>query len=268
MMFGSAKDLLLSGPASELDIEEEADNHVQVLYTASFEELSSKNVQYDTIIWLSISLLLVLAWGVGIVMLLYLPFRRYVLRKDIASRKLFVTSAEIVYEVCRPSFIPFRGEIKIEKRVPLFLVIDIIIEQGCLQSVYGLHTFRVESIANGKAAPVDELQVQGVHNPGLLRKIVVTQASKAIQDASTSWKTNFQTAGGESISPVESFTLGPAILSSPSKGWKTIGSPLHARTEPRVVAPTDLMLHKLEEVNKSVKKIEFFMEKTQARHET
>lgn len=38
--------------------------------------------------------------------------------------------------------------------------------------MYGLHTFRVESIAVDKAAPVDELQVQGVHNPGLLRKVV------------------------------------------------------------------------------------------------
>lgn len=43
---------------------------------------------------------------------------------------------------------------------------------GCLQSVYGIHTFRVESIASGKAAPVDELQVQGVVNPALLRKVV------------------------------------------------------------------------------------------------
>ena len=33
-------------------------------------------------------------------------------------------------KVSRPSFIPFWGEISIEKRVPLHLVIDIIIEQG------------------------------------------------------------------------------------------------------------------------------------------
>ncbi|GFP85972.1 hypothetical protein PHJA_000741100 [Phtheirospermum japonicum] len=96
---GSAKNLLLSDPISELDADEEADDPSQVLYTASFEELASRNVQYDTIIWLSISLLLVLAWGVGIIMLLYLPFRRYVLQKDIASRKFYVTSEEIVYKV-------------------------------------------------------------------------------------------------------------------------------------------------------------------------
>ncbi|KAL4280014.1 hypothetical protein GQ457_03G029730 [Hibiscus cannabinus] len=68
--------------------------------------------------------------GVGIIMLLYLPFRRYVLQKDISSRKLYVTPSEIVYEVSRPSFIPFWGPVTIEKHVPLFKVIDIIIEQG------------------------------------------------------------------------------------------------------------------------------------------
>lgn len=96
---GSTKDLLLSGTVAELDVEDDADDPVQVLYTASFEELASGSVQYDTIIWLSISLVLVLAWGIGIIMLLYLPFRRYVLRKDMASRKLYVTSNEIVYKV-------------------------------------------------------------------------------------------------------------------------------------------------------------------------
>ncbi|KAG8363337.1 hypothetical protein BUALT_Bualt19G0011900 [Buddleja alternifolia] len=217
---GSKTNLLLSDPVSELDVDEEADDSIQVLYTASFEELASKNVQYDTIIWFSISLLLVLAWGVGIFMLLYLPFRRYVLWKDIASRKLYVTSKEIVYKISRPSYIPFWGETRIEKHVPLSLIIDIIIEQGCLQSVYGLHTFRVESIAHGKASPVDELRVQGVSNPGILRKVVVAQASKAIQDASRSWNPNFQTPGVENISRMESLTLGPAVLLSPSKGWK------------------------------------------------
>ncbi|KAL4285329.1 hypothetical protein GQ457_16G011140 [Hibiscus cannabinus] len=68
--------------------------------------------------------------GVGIIMLLYLPFRRYVLQKDISSRKLYVTPSEIVYEVSRPSFIPFWGPVTIEKHVPLSKVIDIIIEQG------------------------------------------------------------------------------------------------------------------------------------------
>ncbi|KAL0309219.1 UNVERIFIED_CONTAM: hypothetical protein Sradi_5864200 [Sesamum radiatum] len=271
---GSAKDLLLSDPVAEQGVDEEAEDPSQVLYTASFEELASKNVQYNTIIWLSISLLLVLAWGIGIVMLLYLPFKRYVLQKDIASRKLDITSKEIVYKVSRPSFIPFCGETKIEKHIPLSLIIDIIIEQGWLQSVYGLHTFRVEYISHGKAAPVDELQFQGVNNPGLLRKVcyfkeilnmqvLVTQASKAIQDDDRSWN---PINGGETMYRMESLTLGPAVLRSPtsSKGRRIMGSPHHPPMEPQGIVPTGLMLHKLEEVNKSVKKLEFLIEKTQA----
>ncbi|KAI7744997.1 hypothetical protein M8C21_003899, partial [Ambrosia artemisiifolia] len=37
----------------------------------------------------------------------------------------------------------------------------------CLESIY---TFRLESVAQGKASYVDELQIQGVFNPTLLRK--------------------------------------------------------------------------------------------------
>uniref|UniRef100_A0A5B7BLH9 DUF7642 domain-containing protein n=1 Tax=Davidia involucrata TaxID=16924 RepID=A0A5B7BLH9_DAVIN len=265
---GSSKDLLLADPVSELDEDEEADTSGQILYAASFEELATKNVQYDTIIWVSISLLLVLAWGIGIIMLLYLPFKRYVLQKDVSSRKLYVTPNEIVYKVSRPSFIPFWGVTTIEKHIPLSLVIDIIIEQGCLQSVYGIHTFRVESIAHGKAAPVDELRVQGVYNPGILRKVIITEASKVIQDVGRNWKLTAHGVEGESMFRLGSLTEGPAVLRSPSKSWKMTGSPRHVSVEQRGVLHGDLLLHKLEEVNTSVKKIELLIEKSQASPES
>jgi len=44
-----------------------------------------------------------------------------------------------------------------------------------LQSIHGVHTFRVESIAHGKAAPVDVLQAQGISDPDLLRKVCSQQ---------------------------------------------------------------------------------------------
>lgn len=117
---------------------------------------------------------------------------------------------------------------------------------GCLQSVYGIHTFRVESIAHGKASRVDDLQVQGISNPGLLRKvglyssvdsctitilysrvrrdahllhfnqIIVREASKVIQDFGRSWNRTSITAEGESFLSME----GPTVLKSPSKGLK------------------------------------------------
>ncbi|KAG5538456.1 hypothetical protein RHGRI_019133 [Rhododendron griersonianum] len=264
---GSSKNRLHSGSVSELSDDEEAGASDQILYTASFKELAAKNVQYETIIWVSISLLLVLAWGVGIIMLLYLPIKRYVLQKDISSRKLYVTPHAIVYKVSRPSFIPFWGVVSTERHVPLSQVIDVIIEQGCLQSVYGIHTFRVESIAYGKAAPVDELQVQGVSNHGLLRKIIVTEASKVIQEVGRSWRPASQIAEGETMVRVGSLE-GPAVFRSPSKSWKIVGSPRHASVEQRGgPLHADLLLHKLDEVNKSVKKIESLIDKFQSSEE-
>lgn len=264
----SSKDLLLADPVSEFDGDEEAaeipETPTKILYAASFEELAAKIVQYDVIIWVLISALLVLAWGVGILMLLYLPYKRYVLKKDIASRKLYVTPNEIVYKVSRPSFIPFWGETRIEKRVPLHLVIDIIIEQGCLQSRYGIHTFRVESVARGRAAPVDELQVEGVYNPGQLRKAIVTQASKTIQEVRRGWTATINNVEGGNMFRMESSIDSLAAMKSPSKSSRMVGSPRHPIMEHRGLVPADMLLNKLEEVTKSVKKIEFLMEKSQA----
>ena len=94
-----SKNQLLADQNSELDEDDSADSSEQLLYSASFEELAENSIQYDTVIWLCISLLLILAWGVGIIMLLYLPIKRHILRKDISSRKLYVTPREIVYKV-------------------------------------------------------------------------------------------------------------------------------------------------------------------------
>ncbi|KAL5058475.1 hypothetical protein RYX36_030079, partial [Vicia faba] len=273
-----SKDQILADSGSEFgDDEEEKICSEQILYSVSFEELASNSIKYDTVIWLSISLLLILAWGVGLLMLLYLPFRRYVLRKDFASRRLYVTQTEIAYKVSRPSFIPFWGTITIERRVPLSLVIDIIIEQGtdagltrlfscvllfvaltplkkgCVQSIYGVHTFRIESIAHGKAAPVDELQLQGISDPGLLRKVIVTEALKISGDLSKSWR---------HIAPsidVQNMACMPATAEVIMVIFK-IGSSRSSSIERRIGG--GLLLNKLEEISKSVKRLELLIEKS------
>nr|CAB3450478.1 unnamed protein product [Digitaria exilis] len=79
--------------------DKEADSTARVLYRASFQELMPGYLQYDTIIWAMISLLLVMAWGIGLLLLLYLPYKRYVLKRDILSRQLYVTENHIVYKV-------------------------------------------------------------------------------------------------------------------------------------------------------------------------
>ncbi|KAK9147825.1 hypothetical protein Scep_006582 [Stephania cephalantha] len=238
-----ANELLLRDHVSEPGDDEE-EFLGNILYSASFENLAKSHVQYDTIIWIFVSLLLFLAWGVGVLMLLYLPVRRYILQRDISSRRLYVTSDEIVYKVTRPFFLPFLGVTKIEKHLPLSLVIDIIIEQGCLQYIYGIHTFRIETLARGNAAPVDELQIQGISDPGMLRKVIVTEASKCIR-------------GAANISVAE----GQVVGRSSSMGWKASGSPRHALREAKGTVPGDLVLHKLEEVKLSVERIESLVEK-------
>ncbi|KAL5563704.1 hypothetical protein UlMin_033451 [Ulmus minor] len=144
-------------------------------------------------------------------MLLYLPVRRYVIQKDIFSCKLYVTPIEIVYKVnftvmkpfllnlflvymklSRPSFIPYCGITTIERHIPFPLKFCFPSSIGCLQSIYGIHAFRIESVAHGKAAPVDELQIQGLSEPSVLRK-------------------------GGSYSHTGSLTEGPAVMRSPVK---------------------------------------------------
>ena len=79
--------------------DEESETSRNVLYMSSFKELLRSHIQYDTVLWVLISLLLVLAWGIGVIMLLYLPRRRFILNRDLSSRKLYVTEDEIVYKV-------------------------------------------------------------------------------------------------------------------------------------------------------------------------
>uniref|UniRef100_A0A6N2MDU3 DUF7642 domain-containing protein n=1 Tax=Salix viminalis TaxID=40686 RepID=A0A6N2MDU3_SALVM len=193
---------------------------------------------------------------VGIILLLCLPIRRFMLQKDISSRKLYVTANEIVYKFSRPSILFWRVT-TIEKRAPLSLVIDIIIEQGCLQSFYGLHTFRIESIAHGKAAPVDELRVQGVTDPGVLRKVIITEALKNLQDLGKGCEPTL-TGEEESLSRVGSLSEGRV------SNQKLEGSPRYTSLEHRGLIQGEMLLNKLEEVSKSVKKIESRIEKSRA----
>jgi hypothetical protein len=95
---GSGARLIEDDVAAEAG-NEEAEADAKVLYRASFLELMPNYLQYDTIIWALISLLLVLAWGFGLLLLIYLPYKRYVLKRDILSRQLYVKKNKIIYKV-------------------------------------------------------------------------------------------------------------------------------------------------------------------------
>ncbi|CAL4968014.1 unnamed protein product [Urochloa decumbens] len=235
---------------------EEAESTARVLYRASFQELMPGYLQYDTIIWAAISLLLVLAWGIGLLLLLYLPYKRYVLKRDIVSRQLYVTENNIVYKATRPSYLPFMGIVKKDIKVPLHLIVDVIIEQGCLQSAYSLYTFRIESITHGKPAPVDELQFHGVHNPDLLRKVIIREASRRTQEVQN-WRTRLYSEEGPSYVPPASGFHSPSA--------KVKASSTHAVLDSKGKIPDSILLHKLEEISRSVKNLEYLLIGSHAR---
>ncbi|KAG4144436.1 hypothetical protein ERO13_D05G036700v2 [Gossypium hirsutum] len=211
-----------------------------VLYAASFGEMEEEFVKYQTAQWVLYSLVLVLAWGIGLFMLLYIPVRRYILRKDIRSRKLYLTPNSIVYKVTRPVPIPCFGVLKKEKHVLLPSVADVVIEQGYLQSLFGVYSLRIENVGL-RRPPSDDLQIQGMVNPSAFRKAVLTRLSNMRTEVFSRQVSAIEDAPNSKI-------LSPSAWHSPRKH--------------DVVPPSgDLaLLQKLEEVGSSVKRVQSLIE--------
>ncbi|OEL20704.1 hypothetical protein BAE44_0018279 [Dichanthelium oligosanthes] len=119
----------------------------KVLHDASFAEMEDNFVKYQIAQWILLSVVLVLAWGVGLLMLLYLPIRIYVCRRDFQSRKLYLTPDAVVYKVFT------RG-------------------MGYLQSFFGVYSIRIENVGVRKP-PSDDVKITGVAHPNDFRKAVL-----------------------------------------------------------------------------------------------
>uniref|UniRef100_A0A0D3HVY6 DUF7642 domain-containing protein n=1 Tax=Oryza barthii TaxID=65489 RepID=A0A0D3HVY6_9ORYZ len=142
----------------------------EILYDASFEATEDKFVKYQITWWILLSVLLILAWGVGLLMLLYLPIWIYVCRKDFRSRKLCLTPHAIVYKVTRPATFPCFGVLRNEKHVVLHSVSDIVVEQGYLQSLFGIYSIRFENIGVRRPSSND-IKITGISHPHDFRKV-------------------------------------------------------------------------------------------------
>ncbi|XP_012077113.1 uncharacterized protein LOC105638019 [Jatropha curcas] len=223
--------------------ESEADDEA-VLYTASFEEMEEKFIKYQTAQWVMYSLLLILAWGIGLFMLLYLPVRRYILRKDIQSRKLYLTPNAIVYKVTKPVAFPCFGVLKKEKHILLPSVADIVIEQGYLQSLFGVCSLRIENVGV-RRPPSDDVQIQGVANPNAFKKAVLTRLSYM--------RNEFGSRQVSAIEDIPSLRIGHS--SSP---WMSPSKSLRHDLLPN--SGDILLLQKLEEVGSSMKRVQSLIE--------
>ncbi|XP_068309505.1 uncharacterized protein [Pyrus communis] len=223
-------DSLEKGLLSEIATEAEAEE--PVLYSASFQEMEENFVRYQTAQWLLYSALLILAWGIGIFMLLYLPVRRYILRKDIRSRKLYLTPNAIVYKYAKPVPFPIFGVLKKEKHVLLPSVADVVIEQGYLQSLFSVYSLRIEHFGV-RRPPSDDVQIHGIANPSAFRKALLVRLASMTNEVFTG-----QVSTLEDIPNLK-------LQGSPSKSLRY----------------GDLtLLQKLEEVGSSVKRVQTILE--------
>ncbi|PIM99894.1 hypothetical protein CDL12_27605 [Handroanthus impetiginosus] len=220
------------------------DHEESAFYTASFTEAEENFVKYQTARWVLYSMLLVLAWGIGLFMLIYLPVRRYILRKDIRSRKLYVTPNAIVYRVRRPVPFPCFGVLKKEKHILLPSVADVVIEQGYLQSLFGVYSVRIENIGV-RRPPSDDVQIQGVANPHDFRKAVLIRLSSMRHELLSRQASN--------VEDVATSRIGRSSVASmsPSK-------PLRHDALPHLGEVA--ILQKLEEVGSSVKRVQSLIE--------
>jgi len=228
-----------NGSQNEGEAEEET-----VLYTASFEETEENFIKYQTSRWVLYSLLWILAWGFGLFMLLYVPVRRYILRKDIRSRKLYVTPNAIVYKLVRPVPFPCFGVLKKEKHIPLPSVADVVIEQGYLQSLFGVYSIRFENVGV-RRSPSDDVRIEGVANPRAFRKAVTMHLSNMRSEA---FSRHVST-----IEDVPNLRIGPSAAAwmSPSKSL---------RQDSFSQSGELILLQKLEEVGSSVKRVQSLIE--------
>ncbi|GLJ10507.1 hypothetical protein SUGI_0129520 [Cryptomeria japonica] len=194
----------------------------------------------------------------------------YIVRQDFRSRKLYVTSNAIVYKVTKPVFLPCFGFTRREKHVLLPLVTDVVIEQGCLQAAFGIFSIRIENAGLSRPPPVDDVRIQGVVNPRLFRKAVLKTVSslrkERIVDKDAQLKIYINKEEElPTFSPeinCTSRTLGWQHSRKDLTSWQISESPNNCIEESNSFhsASGEMLLHKLEEVGDSVKRVEVLIE--------
>ncbi|EES16205.1 uncharacterized protein LOC8074244 isoform X1 [Sorghum bicolor] len=203
----------------------------EVLYDASFAEMEDNFVKYQIAQWTLLSLLLIIAWGVGLLMLLYIPIRAYVCRSDFRSRKLYLTPHAVIYKVNKPFAFPCFGVFKKEKHCILPSISDVVVEQDKLQSVFGVYSIRIENIGVRKPRSYD-VKITGVAHPHDFRKAVLVHLLNT-RKLKFSQKASSHDQQSRSLSSTASSSEAP------------LG---------------DLMLEKLDEVEISVKKMQALLQ--------
>lgn len=143
----------------------------------------------------------------------------------------------------RPVPFPCFGVLKKEKHVLLPSVHDIVIEQGYLQSLFGVYSLRIENVGV-RRPPSDDVQIQGVANPSDFRKAVLTRLSNMRNEVFS-----------REASAIEDVQNSKTSLSSVT--WM---SPSKPSRHDLSHSGDQVLLQKLEEVGSSVKRVQTLIE--------
>jgi len=150
------------------------------------------------------------------------------------------------------------------------LVTDVVIEQGCLQSAFGIFSIRIENAGLRRPLPVDDAKIIGVVNPKHFRKVVLMTASSLRKEHLATKITSLKVPiNNEEELP----TFSPEINGSRNRAWPYGGSgpaswqmsPVNRIEEMNTCEPPsgEILLQKLEEVGNSVKRVEILIENQQ-----
>jgi hypothetical protein len=162
------------------------------------------------------------------------------MRRDIRSKRLYLTHNAIVYKVSRPEPLPYLGDLKREKHVMLPSIADIVIEQGYLQSFFGVHSLRFENLGVKRPAS-DDVKILGIANADAFRKAVLTHLASIRNEAFS-----------RQVSLAED---SPNVKTG---AWMSASKSL--RTESYSHPGDLLLLQKLDEVGSSMKRVQTLIE--------
>jgi len=169
-------------PTAETRDDEEEYEHGRVLYRAVFSAQSqAAYVSYATWSYAFLCLALTFAYGIGILMILYTPVVRHIAKRDIATRRLFITTESIVYKTRPPCCVPSCGVNKREKHVLLPLVTDVVLSQSWLEAKFGVWSVNVENAGQGGQADAKggrfDLSTRGIEDPKLFKRVCLMAAT-------------------------------------------------------------------------------------------
>lgn len=189
-----------------LSPEEEEEFGHDIIYAASFKRNANTYMFYASLAYMLICIPLILAYGIGLILLLWSPVLWYLNYMDITTRKLFVTSDSIIYITSPPACIPCLGVNKTEKHCLLALVTDVVVSQSWYAGCFGLDVVQIENAGQGGMAgqkgKTPDLTFGGIEDAQTFKKIVLRAAAakRAGQSLTRDSIESMLTTGAEALS--------------------------------------------------------------------